>query len=213
MIVLHQRRFLNMNDDRISVIEAAQAVGYGKQGVFKILSRLGIETFRERNANHNGQAIAYISLEDFRLLRSTVASRQNATAIDADPDGDLLGLENGVFYLIQLEPEHDPGRFKVGFAGSINERLRSHKCSAPFARVVKTWACKRLWERTVIDCVTSDCEQLHTEVFRTDDLASVIAKCDAFFELMPRIGDNGDSTRDSDAEQSVPHGAAASADS
>ena len=60
-----------MNDDRISVIEAAQAVGYGKQGVFKILSRLGIETFRERNANHNGQAIAYISLEDFRLLQST----------------------------------------------------------------------------------------------------------------------------------------------
>lgn len=202
-----------MNDDRISVIEAAQAVGYGKQAVFKILSRLGIETFRERSANHNGQAIAYISLDDFQLLQSDVASRQGATTDNADLDGDSLGFDFGVFYLIQLEPEHDPGRFKVGFAANINERLRSHKCSAPFAQVVKTWACKRLWERTAIDCVTSVCDQLHTEVFRTDDLAAVIAKCDDFFAIMPSLGDEGDSTRDSDAEQSVAHGAAGRADS
>lgn len=189
-----------MNDDRISVIEAAQAVGYAKQAVFKILSRLGIETFKERNANHNGQAIAYISLDDFQVLQSNVASRQSATTVDPDQECDSIGFEYGVFYLIQLEPDHDPGRFKVGFAASINERLRSHKCSAPFALVVKTWVCRRLWERTVIDCVTSDCEQLHTEVFRTDDIAAVVARCDAFFEIMPCFRVDDESTRNSNAE-------------
>jgi hypothetical protein len=191
-----------MNDDRISVIEAAQAVGYGKQAVFKILNRLGIETFKERSLDHNGQAIAYIALDDFQLLQNDVASRQGTTTGESESDGDSLGLDDGVFYLIQLEPEHDPGRFKVGFAININERLRAHKCSAPFAHVVKTWACKRRWERTAIDCVTSNCAQLHTEIFRTDSLAAVTAKCDEFFAIMPRLVDDGDSADDADAEQS-----------
>ncbi|NQV27523.1 MAG: hypothetical protein HQ518_24505 [Rhodopirellula sp.] len=186
-----------MNDDRISVIEAAQAVGYGKQGVFKLLNRLGIETFKERSADHNGQAIAYISLDYFRLLQSDVASRQGATTDDLELDGDSLGLDYGVFYLIKLEPTHDPGRFKVGFATNINERLRTHRCSAPFSQVAKTWPCKRLWERTAIDCVTATCEQLHTEVFRTDDLVGVITTCDNFFAIMPSLVDAEDSTGDS----------------
>ncbi len=190
-----------MNDDRISVIEAAQAVGYGKQAVFKILNRLGVETFKERSQDHNGQAIAYIALEDFQLLQNDVASRQGAATGDPETEGDLLGLDDGVFYLIQLEPEHDPGRFKVGFAININERLRAHKCSAPFAHVVKAWACKRRWERTAIDCVTSKCLQLHTEVFRADAVAAVIEKCDEFFAIMPRLTADADSVGDSEAEQ------------
>lgn len=178
-----------MNDDVISVIDAAQAVGYRTRSVHRILRRLGIATSKEHSTNHNGQAIAYISLADFQLLQTEVA-RRRTTNVDSDIDGDTLGIDNGVFYVIQLEPEHDPGRFKVGFASNINERLRTHRCSAPFAVVVKAWACKRLWERTAIDCVTADCDQLHTEVFRTDDLAAMLAKCDDFFAIMPSLGDS-----------------------
>jgi hypothetical protein len=32
------------------------------------------------------------------------------------PDAALYDI--GVFYLLRLEPEHDPNRFKIGFAGS-----------------------------------------------------------------------------------------------
>lgn len=92
-----------------------------------------------------------------------------------------------MFYLVQLEPEHDPGRIKVGFTTDIDGRLRKHRCSAPFAQCLKTWPCQRIWERTVIDCVTTGLEKLHTEVFRTQSIESVIAKAEQFFAIMPRV--------------------------
>ena len=179
-----------MSNEPISVIDAAQQLGLRKKHVFKILKRCGIETFKERNSGHRGQAIAYISQDDFAILQNDIATRNiTASVTDSDdPNGDDLCVDSGVFYLIQLEPDHDPGRFKVGFAVNISERIRSHKCSAPFAIVTKKWPCKRLWERTAIDSVTVDCEQLHTEVFRCNDLDSVIAKCDQFFAIMPAVG-------------------------
>ena len=174
-----------MHNDRISVIEAAKQIGYGKQGVFKLLKRLGIETAKSHSPEYNGQAIAYISMDDFTRLQNDVAVRSTSES-DTDTNDTTLG-DSGFFYLIQLEPEHDPGRFKLGFANNVGERLRSHRCSAPFATLVKSWPCKRVWERTAIDCVTQNCEQLHTEVFRTDSIDDVIAYCDRFFDLMPEL--------------------------
>ena len=92
-----------------------------------------------------------------------------------------------MFYLLQLEPEHDPGRIKVGFAVNLPERLRTLRCSAPFTKVVRTWPCKVLWERTAIESVTDGCNQLHTEVFRTASIESVVQRCDQFFSLMPKL--------------------------
>jgi hypothetical protein len=99
-----------------------------------------------------------------------------------------------MFYLLLLEPDHDPGRFKVGFALSVPERLRQLRCSAPFAKVVCAWPCKRLWEKSAIECVAEGCERLHTEVFRTSSLGSVVARCDQFFALMPKLRRNDTTT-------------------
>jgi hypothetical protein len=93
----------------------------------------------------------------------------------------------GWFYLIELEPEHDPGRFKIGFTTDPEGRLRHHRCSAPFAKYRKTWPCKRLWERTAIDCLTADTDKLHTEVFRTVSIDRVLERGDCFFALMPSV--------------------------
>ncbi len=93
----------------------------------------------------------------------------------------------GVFYLIQLEPMHDPGRIKLGFATNIKERLRSHKTAAPFSKAVKTWPCKLLWEKTAIDSVSQGCEKLHTEVFRSKSIEVIQSRCEKFFALMPTI--------------------------
>jgi hypothetical protein len=194
-----------MTQDRISVIDAAQALGLSKQTVFKILTRLGMETFKERNSNHKGQAIAYLAMDSYEQLQTYLESRKPIPADDEDIDLESLGIEFGVFYVIQLEPVHDPGRFKVGFASIIGERLRSHRCAAPFAELLKTWPCKRLWERTAIDCITVGCERLYTEVFRADDLSLVVAKCDEFFNMMPMIVDKGESIGDCDAEQTIGH--------
>ena len=174
------------------MIDAAKRIGYGKTAVFKILKRHGIATEMHRNANHNGQAIAYISLDDFNLIQNDVETRNQTTDSNDDDYKPTANLDTGFFYLIQLEPDHDAGRFKLGFAANVNERLRSHKCSAPFSILIKSWPCKRIWERTAIDCVTHDCEQLHTEVFRTSSIDDVVAKCDTFFTMMPPPTGNSD---------------------
>lgn len=78
---------------------------------------------------------------------------------------------------------------KVGFAVSLPEPLRTLGCSALFAKVVRTWPCKMLWERTAIDCVTEGCKQLHTEVFRAQAIEPVVQRCEPFFNLMPKLHD------------------------
>ena len=178
-----------MNESTISVIDLAAQHGMGKQTVFKVLARLGIQIIKRpgNNKTNRGQLIAYISDADAQRfadeIRPVTVINRNA----ANEDGsDAAISEQGVFYLLQLEPDHDPGRFKVGFATSLPERLRTLKCSAPFTTVLATWPCKNLWEKTAIDCVTQGCERLHTEVSRTESIDGVRQRCERFFELMPK---------------------------
>ncbi len=84
--------------------------------VFKTLNRLGIDTFKRRSSAHKGQSIAFISAEDFVCLQRDVESR-NVLRRDNSAE-DPTDFEIGVFDVIELEPDHDPGRFKVGFAAN-----------------------------------------------------------------------------------------------
>jgi hypothetical protein len=170
-----------MNNEIISVIDVAKNLGKQKAHVFKILGRLSIETVKERCNDARGQKIAYITTDDYNRIREHFAGTEDdSEASFTQPD---IG---GVFYLIQLEPEHDPGRFKLGFATNIEERLRSHKTAAPFSKVLKTWPCKLLWEKTAIESVSQDCDRLHTEVFRSESIDEVQSRCEQFFKLTPK---------------------------
>lgn len=176
-----------MNDDLISVSDAAQKLGMIKQTLFKVIKRLGVHTIKQKSSAHRGQAISYITKKDFDLIvdnQSITDNHEEGTSQISSAQ-----IDHGVFYLIQLEPEHDAGRFKLGFASNMPERLRSHRCSAPFAAIVETWPCHVLWEKTAIDCVTQGCEKLHTEVFRAKDIENVKMKCEQFFSLMPALKD------------------------
>lgn len=178
----------NINDNLISVIDVANYHGRHKQTIFKVLKRLGIETSKKRNSLNNNQQVAYITQEDFRLVSaelSLAVERQQASDED-----DFISAEFGLFYLIQLEPVLDPCHFKVGFAANMSDRLRTLRCSAPDASVIKNLPCKRLWEKTAIACVTAGCERLHTEVFRATLLNEVVDKCEQFFSLMPVVADD-----------------------
>ena len=78
---------------------------------------------------------------------------------------------------------------KVGFTVELDGRLQKHRCSAPFATYLRTWPCRRTWERAAVDGSTEGCEQLHTEVFRTSDMKFVIARAERFFDLMPKLAE------------------------
>ncbi len=177
-----------MDVDLISVLDVAAQHGKRKQTVFKILKRLGIETTKQRSSAGKNQLVAYITQEEFKLVRGELLSIANDDeSDDEEVNGIQSAVDQGVFYLIQLEPEFDPGRFKVGFTTSLPERLRHLRCSAPFAKILRTWPCQSLWEKTAIDSVSAGCERLHTEVFRAASLDDVGVKCDQFFAVMPSL--------------------------
>ena len=175
-----------MAEQMLSVRDAAVELGMRKQTIFKVMKRLGITGVKRRDASARNQLVSYITQSEVVRIRDAAQEKLLKTNGEPSDDG-FISAEVGVFYLLQLEPEHDPTRFKVGFAANMEERLRTLKCSAPFITVWKTWPCKRLWEKTVIDCVTTGCEQLHTEVFRCNSIESVATKCDVFFGMMPDI--------------------------
>jgi hypothetical protein len=178
-----------MPDELISVVDIASQLGKRKQTVFKVLRRLSIVPRKLRSTDRRGQLVSYVTPQESRLV---AAELRAAGPVPAFGDGvaappEALPEERGVFYLLLLEPEHDRGRFKVGFTVSLSERLRTLRCSAPFTEVVRTWPCKTLWERTAIECVTEGCKQLHTEVFRTQSIEPVLQRCEQFFGLMPKL--------------------------
>ncbi len=180
-----------MTENLISVKQFAEANGLLRPTVFKVLKRLGIEPSKSRGGSQNrGQTISYITMHDARLVLEALASSRNFQNEQEGeetefPDAALYDI--GVLYLLRLEPEHDQNRFKVGFASNLNERLRQLRCSAPYTRVVKTWPCRRLWEKTAIECVTDGCERLHTEILRALSLETIEERCAQFFALMPQL--------------------------
>lgn len=177
-----------MPDNLISVIDLAANHGKLKQSIFKVLKKHHIEPTKRMGANNRGQVVSYITQEEASIVASVLAARRSTVKDENSGSiSDVLLAERGVFYLLALEPKTDPGRFKVGFAASLPERLRQLRCSAPFAEVAATWPCKRLWEKTAIDCIAAGCERVHTEIFRTGSLASVREKCERFFGMMPKL--------------------------
>jgi hypothetical protein len=175
-------------NDLISVKDAGLQLGKRKQTIFKIIKRLDIDVKKRRDSASKNQFVAYITEADLERIKEEISLRVTKLEDESQVSSGYAETdEMGVFYLIQLEPDHDSGRFKVGFAVNMPDRLRAHRCAAPFSKVVKKWPCKRLWEKTAIDCITSTCERLHTEVYRSQSLDEIINKADEFFNLMPQV--------------------------
>lgn len=171
--------------NRISLPELADELQCHKQTLFKVAKRLNINPTKQRDIDRKNQLVSTITLAEAQLLRDEITSKGRISS--ALGNLNELGLDEGVFYLIQLEPDHDPGRIKLGFTTELEGRLRKHRCSAPFAISVKSWPCRRTWERAAMDCITVDAEQIHTEIFRVKSIMDVIEKADKFFAIMPSV--------------------------
>ena len=172
-----------MNDELISIVQVAKELGRNKQFIFKLVNRFGIGKTMQKSSLSRGQKIAYIPKSGLKAIKEYLATSDEANI--SSPEVGFESTTAGVFYLIQLEPDHDSGRFKLGFATNLEERLRAHKTAAPFSTVINTWPCKLLWEKTAIESITQDCEQIHTEVFRYHSISEIERRCENFFSLMP----------------------------
>lgn len=188
--------------ERIAIVDLADDLQVRKQRIFKILLRLGIRPTQRRDANRGNQNVATVNPSEAAAIRAEIERSSDASGTGNSPSSGgtaaFTSDDVGFFYMIQLEPDHDPGRFKVGFTTDLDGRLQKHRC-APFAQYLKSWPCKRIWERAAMDCVTNGCERLHTEVFRAGSLEELAARAQAFFSMMPRLQVDSDDEQDSEA--------------
>jgi len=176
-----------MSDTLVSVGELADELQVRKQRIFKLLPRLGIQPTHLHDPSRGNQRVAVVTALEAHEIRQALDDTPETRKPLSGQAGSALMDDSGYFYLIQLEPALDSGRFKAGFTVDLDGRLAKHRCSAPFASYLNYWPCLRAWERTAIDCVADGAERLHTEVFRVSDIEKTLSKAESFFAVMPQV--------------------------
>ncbi len=126
-----------------------------------------------------------VSAEHAELIKEYFQNRGRETALLSGSADSYASGGFGFFYLIQLVPEALPKRVKIGYTDSLEIRLKEHQTSAPTARLIKSWRCKRAWDRAAMDSITSeDCELVLNEVYE-GEVDKFVLRGDEFFSRMP----------------------------
>lgn len=135
----------------------------------RYVTKLGIIPKKRHTADSGSKLVVTVTADEADVVRSH--RRAQGYAFDSGEQDRAIGT----FYVVQLVPELDPNRIKLGFAEDIGVRMAQHRTAAPTARVVRTWPCKRSWEFTVIDALASaDCRLILNEVYECSDFSGLL---------------------------------------
>lgn len=158
----------------------AEKLGMDRSHARRYVLKLGFKPQKRRTVDSGNQLTLTVTSDEAEAIlkyREDQGFAQKAVIVES---------ETGCFYVIQLVPELDSRRIKFGFAIDLNDRLAQHHTAAPTAKVLKSWPCKRSWEITVMDCLSSmNCRHILNEVFECEDLPSLIKRGDELFQLLP----------------------------
>lgn len=169
-----------VSDDYVSLKELAAELGMDRSHARRYVLNLGISPTKRRTPASSGQLTLTVSAQEADFVRRT---REEQGFLSSET---AVTTEKGYFYIIQLVPDLDPNRLKLGFADNVEARLAQHRTSAPTAKLLKSWPCKRSWERTAIDALTAVAGRLIlNEVFEFSDVDAVLKRGDEFFALLP----------------------------
>ena len=166
--------------EMVSIPELANRLKVDGGTVRRFIARekeeLGIELHRGKGDK------LLLTREDADRLISAYESRRGPISQSEDTSKyDRFGF----FYVIQLVPEALPNRVKIGFADDVEKRLTEHQTTAPTAKLLKSWPCKRSWDYAVMDSITREgCKLVLNEVYE-GDLQGFLSRTDAFFSIMP----------------------------
>ena len=173
--------------DFVTLKELAQEFGLDRSNVRKYVLSAGFEPVRVRTPESRGQLTLALTVEDAETVRDLRDKEGFIKSQVVDENGD------GYIYVIQLVPELKPERIKLGYTKNIQSRLKAHKTTAPTAKILKEYPCKRTWEPAAISVVTKDgCILIGGEVYDCTSLDTIMNRCDAFFMLMPQVDKKGD---------------------
>ncbi len=116
-----------------------------RRTIRKMGKELGIEVKRRRNKK--GTLSNCLTINNANKLMSYFESRKSDTHFEEEE----TALQRfGYFYIVQLVPEAIPNRIKLGYTDDLKQRLREHQTSAPTAKILSHWPCKRYWEKLLL---------------------------------------------------------------
>lgn len=171
------------NDDFVSIKDLAKRLGMDRSNARRYVLKLGYAFHKRRTPDSGSQLTLCVTSAD----ADEIASQRADNGFIASTVVNVSDV--GVFYVIQLVPDLDPKRLKLGFAESLEQRLSQHRTAAPTARVLRAWPCKRTWELTTIDALTREgCRLILNEVFECDDPDVLLKRGDNFFSILPAPG-------------------------
>jgi hypothetical protein len=168
------------SDDYLSIKDLAKRLGMDRSHARRYVMRLGY-SFHKRRTQESGRQLTLCVTSAEAEEIASIRANKGFTASTVAAVSDV-----GVFYVIQLVPDLDPKRLKLGFAENLEQRLSQHRTAAPTARVLHAWPCKRPWELTAIDALTREgCRLILSEVYECDEPLTLITRGDAFFSMLP----------------------------
>ena len=173
-------------NDLVSFKAIAERLGIDTTTVRRLIERVGpklsISVQKSRSKGSNAMWANFLNREDTERLVSYYESRNLPRDEKSDEDSFQAF---GFFYVIQLVPEALPNRIKIGYTDSLERRLADHQTSAPTAKIIGSWPCKRSWDYAAMDSITREgCKWVLNEVFEGDPQGFIV-RANAFFAVMP----------------------------
>ena len=110
----------------VTIQELADDWGMARSNARKYVLKQGFTFASIRTPDTRGQATLALSSEDAEAVRE-VRRRQGFSKGAATP------VENGdgYFYIVQVVPELEPRRVKLGWTYDVDSRLSAHRTAAP----------------------------------------------------------------------------------
>lgn len=155
-------------DEFYNLRDIAKELGITYQTVKSRTEQLDIDVVQTQNEKN--MYLSSIRAADLAKLKDSLTNKSHS--------------ENGFFYMIALVPEYNRGRIKLGFATNVEERLGNHRTAAPTAELVRSWPCKRAFEKTIIAALSSLGKQVRNEVYDFDNVDLIVSKAETLFSLL-----------------------------
>ena len=164
--------------ETVLIKTVADELGIVKEYALRLAKKHGFEIhYGRRNVASLLKADAERLVQDYEPRRTTNGTAPENTEFDGF----------GYFYLIQLLPDEMPDRIKIGYTDSMEQRLADHRVTNPTLKLLKSWPCKRTWERAVTASVTREgCLHVGGEVYQ-GDVQGFLHRAEAFFALLPTV--------------------------
>jgi hypothetical protein len=170
---------MEVSDELVPLRLLARELRVDRSHFRRYVLRLGITPKKRHTLDSGNKLVVTVTPQEADRIRA--ARREQGYLVSGAADQAI-----GTFYVVQLVPELDPNRVKLGFAEDTVVRLAQHRTCAPTAKLLKTWPCKRSWEFSVIDALsTAGCKLILNEVYECCDLDRLLAHGDQLFALFP----------------------------